>query len=94
MIGKWSGSFFQFYNTLYLRLIHLFLRFKRTGKRKEIFLATKFGFVMGRDGDPTSMTIRADPEYVPRALDKSLERLGVDQVDLWYLHRSVYRLAS
>ncbi|KAI0654897.1 Aldo/keto reductase [Cubamyces menziesii] len=62
--------------------------FKRTGKRKEIFLATKFGFVMGREGDPTSMTIRADPEYVLQALNKSLERLGVDQVDLWYLHRA------
>ena len=49
---------------------------------------------MGREGDPTSMTIRADPEYVLQALNKSLERLGVDQVDLWYLHRSVYRLAS
>ena len=63
-------------------------RFKKTGKRNEIFLATRFGFVMGGGSTP-SMNIRADPEYVPQALNKSLERLGVDQIDLWYLHRSV-----
>ncbi|KAI0654896.1 Aldo/keto reductase [Cubamyces menziesii] len=61
--------------------------FKKTGKRNEIFLATRFGFVMGGGSTP-SMNIRADPEYVPQALNKSLERLGVDQIDLWYLHRA------
>ncbi|KAH9887323.1 Aldo/keto reductase [Cubamyces lactineus] len=61
--------------------------FKRTGKRNEIFLATKFGYDLSR-ADVPEMSIRADPEYVPQALNKSLERLGVDHIDLWYLHRA------
>ena len=64
------------------------LRLKKTGKRNDIFLATKFGYITGGAGVPTG--IRADPEYVPQALNKSLERLGVDQIDLWYLHRSAH----
>ena len=76
-------------------------RFKRTGKRNEVFLATKFGFT----GKPERL-IRGDPEYVKEAMDRSLKRLGggstlawcsqrngrltspaVDSVDLYYLHR-------
>ncbi|KAH9846265.1 Aldo/keto reductase [Lenzites betulinus] len=57
--------------------------FKRTGKRDEIFLATKFGL----GANLPDRMVCADPEYVPKAIDKSLERLGVDHVDLWYLHR-------
>ncbi|KAI0646620.1 Aldo/keto reductase [Trametes meyenii] len=56
---------------------------KKTGKRNEIFLATKFGLAAGI---PDRM-VCGDPEYVPKALEKSLGRLGVDYVDLWYLHR-------
>ncbi|KAF8186450.1 Aldo/keto reductase [Mycena galopus ATCC 62051] len=58
-------------------------RFKRTGKRNEIFLATKFGFVAmsGRAIDGT-------PEYARKALEKSLSTLGVDFIDLYYLHRA------
>ena len=82
----------------------LFLaRFKRTGKRNEIFLATKFAIT----GDPTR-PINGDPEYVKKCMDRSLSRLGglyatssslsgflisqrhaVDFVDLFYMHRSV-----
>ena len=59
-------------------------RFKKTGKRNEIFLATKFGFA---HGDP-SKVIRADPEHVHEALNRSLSKLGVDYVDLYYAHRA------
>ena len=54
---------------------------KRTGKRDEIFLATKFGVV--RD----ERIINGSPEYVHQAIENSLRRLGVDCVDLYYLHR-------
>ncbi|KAI0698887.1 NADP-dependent oxidoreductase domain-containing protein [Cytidiella melzeri] len=57
--------------------------FKRTGKRNEIFLATKFGVVFenGRAG------VNGSPEYCKAQIEKSLARLGVDHVDLYYLHR-------
>ncbi|KAI9062200.1 Aldo/keto reductase [Trametes sanguinea] len=61
---------------------------KKTGKRSEIFLATKFGFAHGIP----NRAICGDPEYVPKALAKSLDRLGVDSVDLWYLHRADEKL--
>ena len=57
-------------------------RFKRTGKRYEIFLATKFGITRGQ-----AKTVTGDPEYVKAACEKSLQRLGVDQIDLYYMHR-------
>jgi len=59
-------------------------RFKKTGKRDEILLATKFGLAHGDPG----RVVKADPEYVHEAFDKSLSRLGVDYVDLYYLHRA------
>ncbi|RFU77506.1 aldo keto reductase [Trichoderma arundinaceum] len=58
--------------------------FKRTGKRDDIFLATKCGGVFGASG---SASIRSDPEYVRQACDKSLQLLGVSHIDLFYLHR-------
>ncbi|EHK45977.1 uncharacterized protein TrAtP1_013055 [Trichoderma atroviride] len=58
--------------------------FKRTGKRDDIFLATKCGGVYNASGN---FTIRSDPEYVREACDKSLQLLGVSHVDLFYLHR-------
>ncbi|KAI0747134.1 Aldo/keto reductase [Daedaleopsis nitida] len=62
--------------------------FKKTGKRNEIFLATKFGFVLGGEPLPDGRRICGDPEYVPKALERSLARLGVEHLDLWYLHRA------
>ncbi|KIP05920.1 hypothetical protein PHLGIDRAFT_24831 [Phlebiopsis gigantea 11061_1 CR5-6] len=59
--------------------------FRRTGKRDDIFLATKFGFVSGDRSK--GIRISGTPEYAQEALNKSLKRLGVPQIDLWYLHR-------
>jgi len=55
-------------------------RFKKTGKRDKIFLATKFGI--------TGAGINGAPEYVRTAAEKSLKRLGVETIDLYYLHVS------
>jgi aryl-alcohol dehydrogenase-like predicted oxidoreductase len=54
------------------------------GRRDEVVLATKFG---NRWFDDGSRTIDGSPEYVRSALDASLQRLGVDHVDLYYQHR-------
>lgn len=57
--------------------------FARTGKRNEIFLATKFGnkTVNG------SWAVDSSPEYVREACEKSLKRLGIETIDLYYCHR-------
>jgi aryl-alcohol dehydrogenase-like predicted oxidoreductase len=54
-------------------------------RRDEVTLATKFGI----DGDPTTgkLKARGDAEYVRRCIDESLDRLGTDVVDLYYMHR-------
>jgi aryl-alcohol dehydrogenase-like predicted oxidoreductase len=54
-------------------------------RRDEVVLATKFGQVRGPEGQAAG--VRGDPEYVRSACDASLERLGVDHVDLLYQHR-------
>lgn len=58
--------------------------FARTGKRDEIFLATKGG--AGVD-DQGNALVRSDPEYIKGACDRSLKRLGLDSIDLYYIHR-------
>ena len=58
--------------------------FKRTGHRKDIFLATKFANHLKPDG---SREIRNEPEYVHQACAKSLQRLGIECIDLYYCHR-------
>jgi len=55
------------------------------GRRDEVQLATKFGNERAEDG--TWLGINGRPEYVHRACDASLERLGVDAIDLYYQHR-------
>lgn len=57
---------------------------RNPGKRDDIFLATKFG-MQYTPGSPH--TIRSDPEYVKEACEKSLKRLGVATIDLYYCHR-------
>ena len=54
-------------------------------RRDEVQLATKFGLVGNIANGRRS--INGKPEYVAQALDESLSRLGVDTVDLYYLHR-------
>ncbi|KRA31333.1 MULTISPECIES: aldo/keto reductase [unclassified Nocardioides] len=55
------------------------------GRRDEVQLATKFGNERLPDG--TRVGINGRPEYVRAACDASLERLGVDHIDLYYQHR-------
>ena len=55
------------------------------GRRDEIVLATKFGHEYWDDGSYHGVNGR--PEYVRRACDASLKRLGVDHIDLYYQHR-------
>jgi len=55
------------------------------GKRDRVVLATKFGNVRGADG--AWMGINGRPEYVRQACDASLQRLGVEYIDLYYQHR-------
>ncbi len=55
------------------------------GRRDEVQLATKFGNERRADG--TRIGINGSPEYVRAACDASLQRLGVDHIDLYYQHR-------
>jgi aryl-alcohol dehydrogenase-like predicted oxidoreductase len=54
-------------------------------RRHEVILATKFGHVRSADGTVTR--IDGSPAYVRQACDASLDRLGVDHIDLYYQHR-------
>ena len=56
-----------------------------TGRRQGTVLATKFGFMVGQPG--TERAVNGSADYVKRACDASLQRLGVDYIDLYYLHR-------
>src|SRR5437764_8585933 len=55
------------------------------GRRDQVVLATKFGNVRGPHGE--RLGIRGDAAYVRQACDASLQRLGVDHIDLYYQHR-------
>jgi aryl-alcohol dehydrogenase-like predicted oxidoreductase len=55
------------------------------GRRRQAVLATKFGQVKPPDGKTNLVNGR--PDYVPRACDASLRRLGTDVIDLYYQHR-------
>ena len=55
------------------------------GRRDEVQLATKFG--IDRTVGDNSRVIRGERAYVKRACETSLTRLGVDVIDLYYLHR-------
>lgn len=54
-------------------------------RRDQVILATKFGNVRSADGG--WLGISGKPEYVQKSCDESLQRLGVDVIDLYYQHR-------
>ncbi|HET6855557.1 MAG TPA: aldo/keto reductase, partial [Streptomyces sp.] len=54
--------------------------------RDEIVIATKFALAMDPD-DPTKRIIRNDADYIRACVEGSLKRLGVDEIDLYYMHR-------
>jgi aryl-alcohol dehydrogenase-like predicted oxidoreductase len=54
-------------------------------RRKEVVLATKFGNERNPDG--SWVGVNGKPEYVKKACEDSLQRLGVDHIDLYYQHR-------
>jgi len=54
------------------------------GRRDKVVLATKFGNIRLPDGSPGA---NGRPEYVAEACEASLKRLGVDLIDLYYIHR-------
>lgn len=56
-------------------------------RRSQVVLATKFGFVSGANTPADGVRINGKPDYVARACDASLRRLGVETIDLYYLHR-------
>ncbi len=53
-------------------------------RRAEAVLATKFGNIRLPDG---TGAVNGKPDYVPQACEASLQRLGTDVIDLYYLHR-------
>ncbi|KAF8880469.1 NADP-dependent oxidoreductase domain-containing protein [Gymnopilus junonius] len=54
--------------------------FKRTGKRDQVFLATKFGITPSGPNN--------DPVYMRTRVENSLKRLGIPTIDLYYMHRA------
>lgn len=55
-------------------------------RRQEVVLATKFGIVMNA-ANPAARGVNGRPEYVRSSCEGSLKRLGIDVIDLYYLHR-------
>jgi aryl-alcohol dehydrogenase-like predicted oxidoreductase len=55
------------------------------GKWDQVVLATKFGVVRGKNGE--WLGINGKPDYVKKACERSLSNLGIDTIDLYYMHR-------
>ena len=55
------------------------------GRWKDVILATKFAVMRGAKGE--FLGINGKPEYIRQACEKSLKNLGVDTIDLYYMHR-------
>jgi aryl-alcohol dehydrogenase-like predicted oxidoreductase len=57
--------------------------FKRTGKRDDIFIATKFGLRV----EGGAIVGESTPEYAKACCERSLKRLDIETIDLYYCHR-------
>ncbi len=55
------------------------------GRRDDVILATKFAVMRGPNGE--FLGLNGKPEYIRQACDQSLQNLGVDTIDLYYMHR-------
>jgi aryl-alcohol dehydrogenase-like predicted oxidoreductase len=55
-------------------------------RREKFVVATKFGNIRGPNGERAA-GFNGSPDYVPRACDASLKRLGIEMIDLYYIHR-------
>ncbi|MDG1986935.1 MAG: aldo/keto reductase [Halieaceae bacterium] len=65
-------------------------KFLRETSREDILIASKFGIMRDPDGvlgSTSDRELNNSPEYAKRACDNSLRRLGLDYIDLYYLHR-------
>lgn len=65
-------------------------RFVRTVRRDDVLIASKFGILRDPDGPPGSTHDREldnSPGHARRACEASLRRLGIDHLDLYYVHR-------
>lgn len=60
-------------------------KFIASNGRSRLKIATKFGII--RDGDPAKRAVDNSPEYIRSSCEGSLKRLGVDCIDLYYVHR-------
>lgn len=56
-------------------------------RRDRVILATKFGIDRTQPAEPGNININGSPEYVRKACNASLSRLGIDYIDLYYQHR-------
>jgi aryl-alcohol dehydrogenase-like predicted oxidoreductase len=82
LIGQWCTIFYCF-AVSYAHSTHDTYRLKKSGNRDKVTIATKFAI------DQETGQIRGDPEFVREQWERSLKRLGVDCIDLFYQHRSV-----
>jgi aryl-alcohol dehydrogenase-like predicted oxidoreductase len=55
------------------------------GRRDDVILATKFAVIRGRNGE--FLGLNGKPEYIRQACDNSLHNLGVEAIDLYFMHR-------
>ncbi|KAI9268876.1 pyridoxine 4-dehydrogenase [Phascolomyces articulosus] len=60
--------------------------FAKSGNRSKVFLCTKFGLIRDKHSNKL-LGVNGKPEYVRECCENSLERLGVDTIDLYYQHR-------